>query len=74
MECYEDLKCAPTRLALEDLPSPTSFGLTEEYYLGAKDIFIKIAELLGKDNLANDISFHKDHPHAVPGDWFKGPF
>ena len=74
MECYEHLKCAPTRLALEDLPSPTSFGLTEKYYVGAKDIFISIVKLLGKENLATDISFPKNHPHDVPGDWFKGPF
>ena len=74
MDCHNVLSCPPKRLALEDMPSPTSFGLTDKYYIGAKEIFNSVFEVLQKDIINTEDRFKKDHPHDVPGDWFKGPF
>ena len=74
MELHKLLIDAPARLALEDMPSPTSFGLTDSYYLGAEDIFKKVLNILKKENVNTEGRFLKDHSHDVPGNWFKGPF
>ena len=74
MDCHNVLSCPPKRLALEDMPSPTSFGLTDKYYIGAKEIFHSVFEVLQQDIINTEDRFKKDHPHDVPGDWFKGPF
>jgi acetoin:2,6-dichlorophenolindophenol oxidoreductase subunit beta len=60
---------------LEDSPAPSSFGLTENYYNSASDIFKVALSVFGKlppDNLAE--IFFMEKPHDIPGDWFKGPF
>lgn len=72
--CHEYLKIAPSRMALIDGPSPTSFGLTKEYYYGAKEIFIKVNDIFNYKVDNADQLFEKDYPHDIPGDWFKGPF
>jgi pyruvate/2-oxoglutarate/acetoin dehydrogenase E1 component len=74
MELYSSLKCAPQRLALEDMPSPTSFGLTDKYYIGAKEIFNKVLKIFNKNSFDSSSQFVKKHPHDIPGNWFKGPF
>ena len=74
MDCYESLKCPPKRLAVEDAPSPTSFGLTNKYYFGAQEIFRCVLSILEKNVDDDEEIFQKDHPHDVPGEWFKGPF
>ena len=74
MNCHKSLSCSPHRLALEDMPSPTSFGLTDKYYIGAKEIFDTVLKMLGKKTLNTSKLFIKEHPHDVPGNWFKGPF
>ena len=74
MECHDQLDRAPDKIALKDAPSPTSFGLTSEYYYGAKEIYIKINEIFNKKVDNEKESFSKETPHDVPGDWFKGPF
>ena len=74
LECYSDLTEEPTRIALEDAPSPASFGLTSKYYYGVKEIYVKVNEIFGNKIDNADQLFRKDHPHDVPGEWFKGPF
>ena len=74
MHCYESLKCSPRRLAIENAPSPTSFGLTKKYYFGAQEIFEEVFSILEKKVDDSENIFSKDHPHDVPGEWFKGPF
>lgn len=44
---FHSLKAAPKRLAMPDIPEPTSYGLTKEYYFDAKDIAQQI-HLLGQ--------------------------
>ncbi|WP_448249246.1 alpha-ketoacid dehydrogenase subunit beta [Thalassotalea agariperforans] len=72
---FEKLKAAPKRLAMPDIPEPTSYGLTKDYYFGAKEI-AEHAHLIVTNHDAGDIYYdliNKGH-HDVPGDYFKGPF
>ena len=72
---FNFLKSAPSRLAMPDVPEPTSFGLTRGFYIGAKDIVMETLNQL-KENY-NKLSLEElDEPelHDVPGEWFKGPF
>jgi len=74
MNCYDDLKQAPQRIALPDYPTPTSFSLTKFFYQGAEDIIKKIIEMLDKTVSRKVLKIEKSYPHDIPGDWFKGPF
>jgi pyruvate dehydrogenase E1 component beta subunit len=74
MECFDILKCKPSRLAMPDIPEPTSPALTKGFYVRASDIVIEVLKMLNKDfsNVKNDLP--EPIPHDIPGDWFKGPF
>jgi pyruvate dehydrogenase E1 component beta subunit len=74
MEKFSALHVAPARLAMPDVPEPTSVALTRGFYVRAADISIKILSMLGKniDCVRSDLP--EPTPHDVPGDWFKGPF
>jgi pyruvate dehydrogenase E1 component beta subunit len=75
MECFKDLKAAPIRLAMPDVPEPSSFGLTKGFFISANHIVGAILELLEVNSA--DILFGspaEQIPHDVPGSWFKGPF
>ena len=71
---FNSLKSSPIRLAMPDVPEPTSFGLTKGFYIRAGDIAAKCLEMLNqkKGNLMDDLP--EPTPHDIPGDWFKGPF
>ncbi len=71
---FNSLKSSPIRLAMPDVPEPTSFGLTKGFYIRAGDIAAKCLEMLNqnKGNLLDDLP--EPTPHDIPGDWFKGPF
>lgn len=69
--CFKDLRFSPIRIGLPDIPEPTSFGLTKEFYPGADTIVNEILTSLGRA----PVQFNKTKDlHDVPGDWFKGPF
>mgnify|MGYP000238448247 FL=1 len=74
MECFDLLKYKPSRLAMPDIPEPTSPALTKGFYVRASDIVIEVLKMLNKDfsNVKNDLP--EPIPHDIPGDWFKGPF
>ncbi len=75
MECYENLKHAPVRIALPDIPTPTTHGLTKIYYKRAEDIIIEVMGMFGKQDIhRNELNLFYNCPSDVPGDWFKGPF
>ena len=40
----------------------------------AETIVSRIGQLLGKAISTEAILEQQNHPHDVPGDWFKGPF
>ena len=74
IELFDFLKKNPKRIAMPDVPEPTSFGLTKGFYIRAKDIAIECLNLLNQplNNVMDDLK--EPVPHDVPGDWFKGPF
>ena len=74
MEKFGELKSAPARLAMPDVPEPTSLALTRGFYVRAADIATKVLEMLGKDASAVKAGLPEPVPHDVPGEWFKGPF
>lgn len=74
MEQFSALKCAPARLAMPDVPEPTSPALTKGFYVRAADIAIKALEMMGKDASAVKAGLPEPVPHDVPGEWFGGPF
>ena len=73
-EHFSMLKEAPGRLALPDVPSPTSPALSRYYYKRAEDIVTAAGKILGKSFDISEIIEKRKGPHDVPGDWFKGPF
>ena len=74
MEKFEALRCAPARLAMPDVPEPTGFALTKDFYLRASDIAIKVLQMMSKDSSQVQHDLPEPTPHDVPGEWFKGPF
>jgi len=74
MEKFGELKCAPARLAMPDVPEPTSPALTQEFYVHAANIAEEVLTMLGRPTSEIHGKLSEPVPHDVPGDWFKGPF
>lgn len=74
MERFSELKSAPARLAMPDVPEPTSRALTSGFYVRAADVAVKVMEMMGKDASRVTQDLPEPMPHDVPGEWFKGPF
>jgi len=74
INCFEDLKSAPQRLALPDYPIPTGFSLTQKFFNRAEDIIESVYQVLGIADNGSVVIDRGETPHDVPGDWFKGPF
>ena len=74
MEMFNELNCAPARLAMPDIPEPTSPALTKGFYVRAADISIKVLNMMDKDTSAVIANLPEPIPHDIPGEWFKGPF
>lgn len=74
IEKFSELKAPPARLAMPDVPEPTSPALTKGFYIRAADIATKVLEMMGKDATAVKTDLPEPVPHDVPGEWFKGPF
>lgn len=74
IDAFDKLKAPPGRLAMPDVPEPTSPALTMGFYVRAADIATKAMSMMGKnfDRVVADLP--EPIPHDVPGDWFKGPF
>ena len=73
-EYFNLLKEAPAVLAMPDVPEPTSFALTKNFYIRAADIAKKALDMLCIDNINPHEDIPEPNPHDVPGEWFKGPF
>jgi len=74
MEQFSALKAAPARLAMPDVPEPTSAALTKGFYIRAVDISAKVMEMMGLNTSQVWSELSEPMPHDVPGSWFKGPF
>lgn len=74
MECWSSLKCAPHRIAMPDIPVPTSFALTKDLYPSTKDIVFTASKMLDRKlEIDKQFSYPTDL-HDIPGAWFSGPF
>lgn len=73
---FDALKYPPLRIALPDLPVPTSPHLTRDYYPDALYVARAVAKHLGKsipdDELVSRLT--RSTPHDVPQREFRGPF
>ena len=73
IDLFDDILCAPQRIALPDVPTPTSPALTKGFYPDAVIIATQISKMLNVNVNCDELS-DTTTPHDVPGDWFKGPF
>lgn len=73
MNCFGDMKVPPTRIAMPDVPVPTSRALTKDFYPDHHQITATACAMMGKPAPVVDEA-SPSTPHDVPGDWFKGPF
>ncbi|OGT36751.1 MAG: acetoin dehydrogenase [Gammaproteobacteria bacterium RIFCSPHIGHO2_12_FULL_38_14] len=71
---FNALAQAPVLIANPDNPEPTSFGLTKYYHPTAKDIVLKVADMLRVTIEVAELTEGQACLHDVPGDWFRGPF
>jgi len=74
MDRFKALTAPPARLAMPDVPEPTSYGLTRGFYVRAVDIAVKVMEMMGRSAEGVRSALPEPDPHDVPGEWFKGPF
>jgi pyruvate/2-oxoglutarate/acetoin dehydrogenase E1 component len=74
IEAFDKLKAPPARLAMPDVPEPTSPALTKGFYVRAADIAEKVIKMMGRDFSGVRNALPEPMPHDVPGEWFKGPF
>jgi len=68
------LAAAPIRLAMPDVPEPTSFGLTKGFFVRGINIYQSAMAMFGKLETVKADVLDEPSPHDVPGEWFKGPF
>ena len=71
---WDVFKCAPQRLAMPDVPEPTSPALTKGFYVRAKDIAQKVLTMCNSNISMSSNDLVEPEPHDVPGNWFTGPF
>lgn len=74
LDCFSFLKCAPIRIAMPDVPEPTSFGLTKDFHVDARDIVLAVSKMLELSDQLTVPAALERLPHDIPGDWFQGPF
>ena len=67
------VKSFPKKIAMPDVPEPTSYGLTKNFYIRANKIADEVL-LMFKIKKNKNLNLIEPIPHDVPGDWFKGPF
>ena len=67
------LRSFPKKIAMPNVPEPTSYGLTKNFYVRANKIADEVLKILNiKKN--KELNLKEPIPHDVPGNWFKGPF
>ena len=74
MKYFRKLKNPPARLAMPDVPEPTSHALIKDFYIRSNQIVLKVYEIFNKDINLIKKDLKKPENIDVPGDWFKGPF
>jgi pyruvate/2-oxoglutarate/acetoin dehydrogenase E1 component len=73
--CFADLRCAPRRVGLPHVPTPTTPSLAEVYYPRALQIAQEAAEMFGAaDRLPRAEAASAGSWHDVPDPSFTGPY
>ena len=67
------VKSFPKKIAMPDIPEPTSYGLTKNFYVRANKIADEVIKMLKIKKIKN-LNLKESEPHDIPGEWFKGPF
>ncbi|MCX5805046.1 MAG: alpha-ketoacid dehydrogenase subunit beta [Proteobacteria bacterium] len=74
-KAFDSLKCAPKRIAFADVPTPTSFALTNHYYPRAIDIVNTARKMLKMSEVTEEeAGICHQAPLDVPDLSFTGPF
>ena len=68
------LNSKPFKLAMPDVPEPTSYGLTKNFYIDHIKIVRKVLKILKRKENKNIIKSKTNFHHDVPGEWFKDHF
>jgi pyruvate dehydrogenase E1 component beta subunit len=72
---FSSLKCAPKRITFPDLPTPTSWALTNYYYPKASDIVNTVRTMFDlSEQSGEQMGISRDIPLDVPDKKFTGPF
>jgi pyruvate dehydrogenase E1 component beta subunit len=74
IEVFSSLNSPPSKLAMPDVPEPTSYALTKSFYIRSKNIAEKVMMMMDRDSSSIGDLLIEPEPHDVPGKWFKGPF
>jgi len=61
------------KIGLPDIPEPTSYGLTKNFYINADNVINKVLSIFDLPIMSEPILRKQTH-HDIPGEWFKGPF
>ncbi|MBI1870547.1 MAG: alpha-ketoacid dehydrogenase subunit beta [Chlamydiae bacterium] len=72
-KAMNELKCAPKRVALPDVPTPTTPTLAKRFYPRATEMVAATREMFQRDHLEEEIPFSAIHLD-VPDPAFRGPF
>jgi len=72
-QAFSKLKCAPRRVALPDVPTPTSHAVAQYYYPRATDLYRVACDLLEIDYQCPETPL-KSTQLDVPDKTFTGPF
>ncbi len=71
LNCQSNLKSVPDRITKPDVPEPTGYKLTKQYYPSIEQIVNRVLKMFGKKSLKG---IHQITHHDIPGPWFEGPF
>ncbi len=78
IEKFNYIKSPPIRLAMPDIPEPTSPALTKNLYISSINIIESVFKVLNKKIILNKTKLEKDlnYPkdHDIPGKFFEEPF
>ena len=72
-QAFGSLRCPPARVALPDVPTPTSHAMAQHYYPRATDLCVAAARMLGLAPRAWEAPLASTQLD-VPDKTFTGPF
>ncbi len=73
-KAFNDLKSAPSRIALPDCPTPATISLSNHFYPRAVHMIEEIHKMMGFDATKPLLEVSASTPLDVPDSTFKGPF